>query len=177
MFAVFKEGIVSFLYDVDGYQISCRKAIFYLIILPFFASVIVGVYLSLDNFNLPDISEILLASLSLFAALVFCVLFIIPDKFVQRMKRLEEKDDDASNNYLIRFSNFTKIAMRQMLLFLFFSILLTLFLIIQKITKDISIFLICIFLFSIIVSLTFITLSNVHTLLKDELKVKNNKSH
>lgn len=170
MLGIFKEGIASFFYTIDGNQISGKKAFICLVVCPFFISGATGFYIILTESEIPDVSDVILAALGLFAALVFCVLFIIPDKFIKRKEILKGKADDVSKNYLIRFGNFSKIAMRQMLLFLVVGILLTICLIIQKITGDFSFFLISIYLFTIVSSLTFITLSNVYILLKDEIK-------
>lgn len=171
MLGIFKDGIASFFYTIDGTLISGKKAFFCLVVCPFLVSSTTGLYIILSESEIPDIPDILLAALGLFAALVFCVLFIIPDKFIKRKGLLKEKADDASKNYLIRFENFSKIAVRQMLLFLVVGILLTICLIIQKITGDFSFFLIGIYLFTIIVILTLFTLLNIYTLVKDEMKI------
>ena len=111
-----------------------------------------------------------MGALGLFSALVFCVLFIIPDKFFQRYDKYKDKEEDAFKNYLIRFKNFSKLAIKQMILFLFGIILLTACLIIYEVTDCIIVLFINIYLFTIVVSLTLVTLQNVYILLKDEIK-------
>lgn len=170
MFGIVKDCFTAFSHDIDGNSIPKKKRYALFIIHPLIVCGLYGCYIFLCTEKVSNISDILMGALGLFSALVFCVLFIIPDKFFQRYDKYKDKKEEAFKNYLIRFKNFSKLAIKQMILFLFCIILLTACLIIYEVTDCIIILFINIYLFTIVVSLTLITLQNVYVLLKDEIK-------
>ena len=100
---------MSLFYDIDGNKRPKTKIIIFFVIIPIIFSLI---SLKLDKAN--EIIDTLLACLSIFTALIFTVLFVVPDKLSSRINMLKEKDDDATHGYLIRFYNFTKSFVQQM---------------------------------------------------------------
>lgn len=170
MFGIVKDCFTAFFHDIDGKPIPKKKIRTLFVIYPLVACGLYGCHMLLCAKTIFDASDLLMEALGLFSALVFCVLFIIPDKFFQRFNRYKDKKEDAFKNYLIRFKNFSKLAIKQMILFLFCVILLSVCLVVYEVTDCVIISFIDIYLFAIVVSLTLITLRNVYILLKDEIK-------
>ena len=116
-----------------------------------------------------DIIDILINCLSIFTALIFSVLFIVPDKLSQRIKCLQEKRDDSKNNYLIRFLNFSKIFVKQVSFIIVLCMVLIVLLILQKIqTCSILVFANS-FLFTVLIMYLLLILSNIYILLMDDI--------
>ena len=132
---ILKDGIMSLFYDIDGNKRPKMKTIFFFVIIPIIFSLI---SLKLDKAN--EIIDTLLACLSIFTALIFTVLFVVPDKFSSRINMLKEKDDDATHGYLIRFYNFTKSFVQQISFIIVQSLLLIILLVMQKLYRNHSIF-------------------------------------
>lgn len=170
MFGIVKDCFTAFSHDLDGNSIPKKKRRTLFIIHPLIVCGLYGCYIFLCTEKDSGISDILMGALGLFSALVFCVLFIIPDKFFQRYDKYKDKEEEAFKNYLIRFKNFSKLAIKQMILFLFCVILLSVCIVVYEVTDCVIISFIDIYLFAIVVSLTLITLQNVYILLKDEIK-------
>ena len=116
-----------------------------------------------------DIIDILINCLSIFTALIFSALFIVPDKLSQRIKCLQEKRDDSKNNYLIRFLNFSKIFVKQVSFIIVLCMVLIVLLILQKIqTCSILVFANS-FLFTVLIMYLLLILSNIYILLMDDI--------
>lgn len=104
---IINNGVTSLFCNIDGEKNSIFKICISFIIIP----LIVAIYFK--NRDMKNIIDILINCLSIFTALIFSALFIVPDKLSQRIKYLQEKRDDSKNNYLIRFLNFSKIFVKQ----------------------------------------------------------------
>ena len=104
LYRIIKDGISSLSSDIDGNKTSQKQLIVFFIIVPYF---IFGFTYWLEV-NLDNIIDTLLSVLSIFTALIFGVLFTVPDKLSHRIEKLNQKKDNATQNYLIRFYNFTK---------------------------------------------------------------------
>ena len=104
LYRIIKDGISSLSSDIDGNKTSQKQLIVFFIIIPYF---IFGFTYWLEV-NLDNIIDTLLSVLSIFTALIFGVLFTVPDKLSHRIEKLNQKKDNATQNYLIRFYNFTK---------------------------------------------------------------------
>lgn len=91
---IINNGVTSFFYNIDGEKNSIFKICISFIIIP----LIVAIYFK--NRDMTNIIDILINCLSIFTALIFSALFIVPDKLSQRIKYLQEKRDDSKNNYL-----------------------------------------------------------------------------
>lgn len=104
LYRIIKDGISSLSSDIDGNKTSPKQLIVFFIIVPYF---IFGFTYWLEV-NLDNIIDTLLSVLSIFTALIFGVLFTVPDKLPHRIEKLNQKKDNATQNYLIRFYNFTK---------------------------------------------------------------------
>ena len=105
LYRIIKDGISSLSSDIDGNKTSPKQLIVFFIIVPYF---IFGFTYWLEV-NLDNNIDTLLSVLSIFTALIFGVLFTVPDKLPHRIEKLnQKKKDNATQNYLIRFYNFTK---------------------------------------------------------------------
>ena len=104
LYRIIKDGISSLSSDIDGNKTSQKQLIVFLYFIPYFYY---GFTYWLEV-NLDNIIDTLLSVLSIFTALIFGVLFTVPDKLSHRIEKLNQKKDNATQNYLIRFYNFTK---------------------------------------------------------------------
>lgn len=167
---ILKDGITSLFYDIDGNKRPKAKIILFFVIIPIAFSLI-----SLKVDKLYEIVDTLLTCLSIFTALIFTVLFIVPDKLTDRIKILKEKDDDATHDYLIRFYNFTKSFVKQISFVIVLSLALIILLIMQKLyTCDILTF-INSSLFVTLIFYVLIILSNMYILLMDDIERNGNE--
>ena len=160
---IINNGVTSFFYNIDGEKNSIFKICISFIIIP----LIVAIYFK--NRDMKNIIDILINCLSIFTALIFSALFIVPDKLSQRIKYLQEKRDDSKNNYLIRFLNFSKIFVKQVSFIIVLCMVLIVLLILQKIqTCSILVFANS-FLFTVLIMYLLLILSNIYILLMDDI--------
>lgn len=155
---------MSLFYDIDGNKRPKMKTIFFFVIIPIIFSLI---SLKLDKAN--EIIDTLLACLSIFTALIFTVLFVVPDKFSSRINMLKEKDDDATHGYLIRFYNFTKSFVQQISFIIVQSLLLIILLVMQKLYPCSVLTFINSGLFIILILYILTILSNIYIILMDDI--------
>ena len=159
---IINNGVTSFFYNIDGEKNSIFK-----ICISFIIPLIVAIYFK--NRDMTNIIDILINCLSIFTALIFSALFIVPDKLSQRIKYLQEKRDDSKNNYLIRFLNFSKIFVKQVSFIIVLCMVLIVLLILQKIqTCSILVFANS-FLFTVLIMYLLLILSNIYILLMDDI--------
>lgn len=123
--------------------------------------------LKLDKAN--EIIDTLLTCLSIFTALIFIALFVVPNKLSSRINMLKEKDDDATHGYLIRFYNFTKSFVQQMSFVIVQSLTLIILLVTQKLYPCNVLTFINSGLFIVLILYVFVLtiLSNMYILLMD----------
>lgn len=160
---IINNGITSLFCNIDGEKNSIFKICISFIIIP----LIVAIYFK--NRDIKNIIDILINCLSIFTALIFSALFIVPDKLSQRIKYLQEKRDDSKNNYLIRFLNFSKIFVKQVSFIIVLCMVLIVLLILQKIqTCSILVFANS-FLFTVLIMYLLLILSNIYILLMDDI--------
>ena len=160
---IINNGITSLFCNIAGEKNSIFKICISFIIIP----LIVAIYFK--NRDIKDIIDILINCLSIFTALIFSALFIVPDKLSQRIKCLQEKRDDSKNNYLIRFLNFSKIFVKQVSFIIVLCMVLIVLLILQKIqTCSILVFANS-FLFTVLIMYLLLILSNIYILLMDDI--------
>ena len=160
---IIKDGINSLFYNIDGKKNSTIKICIFFIVIPF----IVAIYFK--DKDMKGIIDALLSCLSIFAALIFSVLFIVPDKLSQRIKYLQEKKDDGTHNYLIRFLNFSRIFVKQVSFIIILCIVLIILLIVQKIHSDAILIFTNSLLFTVLIMYLFLILSNIYILLMDDI--------
>ncbi len=163
IFSIIKDGIISLFYNIDGNKNSRIKMSFFFIIIP----LLVAIYFM--DMDMKDIIDDLISSLSIFTALIFGVLFIIPDKLSQRSKKLQENKNESTRNYLIRFLNFSRIFTKQVSFTIVLCIVLIVLLIIQKIKGGVVIVFINSLLFTILIMFLLTILSNIYILLMDDI--------
>lgn len=171
IYLIIKDGIISLLKDVDGNKRKMGEIIFSFFIIP----LIITISAKFLNINISEAIETLLTCLSIFTTLIFGILFTVPEKLSQRIDTLNETKDDASQNYLIRFSNFSKGFVQRVSFVVIICLLLIILLIIQKIYDSSFITLIIIYFFGIIFMLILLILSDVYILLKDEIEISKKK--
>ena len=87
LYRIIKDGISSLSSDIDGNKTSPKQLIVFFIIVPYF---IFGFTYWLEV-NLDNIIDTLLSVLSIFTALIFGVLFTVPDKLPHRIEKLNQK--------------------------------------------------------------------------------------
>ena len=123
--------------------------------------------LKLDKAN--EIIDTLLTCLSIFTALIFIALFVVPNKLSSRINMLKEKDDDATHGYLIRFYNFTKSFVQQMSFVIVQSLTLIILLVTQKLYPCSVLTFINSGLFVVLILYVLAILSNMYILLMDDI--------
>ena len=84
LYRIIKDGISSLSSDIDGNKTSPKQLIVFFIIVPYF---IFGFTYWLEV-NLDNIID---SVLSIFTALIFGVLFTVPDKLPHRIEKLNQK--------------------------------------------------------------------------------------
>lgn len=171
IYRIIKDGIKSLLHDIDGNRRSKFQVYFGFIFVPI-AICLITVW---KEINLGDIVDTLLTVLSIFTALIFGVLFTVPDKLSQRIERFKNKTDNSTKNYLIRFSNFTRSFVQQITFIIVISIGLIVLLVFQKVVASNVIKLILtaisLVLFYDLVMYILVTLSNIYILLMDDIDI------
>lgn len=171
LYRIIKDGISSLSSDIDGNKTSKKQLIVFFRIVPYF---IFGLTYWFEV-NLDNIIDTLLSVLSIFTALIFGVLFTVPDKLSHRIEKLNKKKDNATQNYLIRFYNFTKKFVQQISFIIALSIFLIVLLIFQKIldnpTAKLILTAIDSSLFYILVMYVLSILANIYILLMDDIKM------
>jgi|GEM_PF-1146647 len=169
IYRIIKDGIKSLLYDIDGN----KKSKFQVYLGFIFVPMVICIITIWKEINLGDIIDTLLTVLSIFTALIFGVLFTVPDKLSQRIERFKNKTDNSTKNYLIRFSNFTRSFVQQIAFIIVISIVLIILLVFLKVVTDNTIKLalttISSVLFYDLVMYILVTLSNIYTLLMDDI--------
>lgn len=169
IYRIIKDGIKSLLYDIDGNKRSKFQVYLGFIFVP----IVICIITVWKEINLEDIIDTLLTVLSILTALIFGVLFTVPDKLSQRIERLKNKTDNSTKNYLIRFSNFTRSFIQQITFIIVISIVLIILLVFQKVVTDniikLTLTTISLVLFYDLVMFILVTLSNIYTLLMDDI--------
>lgn len=169
IFIIIKDGIKSLLYDIDGNKNSKLQIYLGFIIVPI-AICIISIW---KEINLGYIIDTLLTVLSIFTALIFGVLFTVPDKLSQRIDKFKNKADNSTRNYLIRFTNFTRSFVQQIAFIIVVSIALIILLVLTKIATNniinIALTTIDLVLFYYLLIYILATLSNIYTLLMDDI--------
>lgn len=169
IYRIIKDGIKSLLYDIDGNSRSKFQVYLGFIFVP----IVICIITVWKEISLEDIIDTLLTVLSIFTALIFGVLFTVPDKLSQRIERFKNKTDSGTKNYLIRFSNFTRSFVQQIAFIIVISIALIILLVFQKVVTDniikLTLTTISLVLFYDLVMYILVTLSNIYTLLMDDI--------
>ena len=169
-----KEGLKSLLYDIDGNYRGKTQAVLFFVLIP----IIISAFFLLKKVDISEIIDAILTILSIFTALIFGVLFTVPDKLSQRIERLNKSlTDNDTKNYLIRFSNFTKGFVQQISFVIVLSISSIIFLISHKLCDNFYLQLILtavnVILFYYLIMYILIILSNIYTLLMDDIEISN----
>ena len=169
IYRIIKDGIRSLLYDIDGN----KRSIFQIYLGFIFVPILICILTFWKEINLDNIIDKLLTVLSIFTALIFGVLFTVPDKLSQRIERFKNKTDNSTKNYLIRFSNFTRNFVQQITFIIVISFVLIILLVFQKISNNNTIILfvtaINLALFYDLIMYILLTLSNIYILLMDDI--------
>lgn len=169
IYRIIKDGIKSLLYDIDGNKRSKFQVYLGFIFVP----ILICVLTFWQEINLGDIIDRLLTVLSIFTALIFGVLFTVPDKLSQRIERFKDKTDNSTKNYLIRFSNFTRSFVQQITFIIIISFVLIILLVFQKISTNSTIMLLMtainLALFYDLIMYILLALANIYTLLMDDI--------
>ncbi|GAB6123700.1 hypothetical protein [Dysgonomonas termitidis] len=169
IYRIIKDGIKSLLYDIDGNKRSKFQVYLGFIFVP----IVICIITVWKEISLKDIIDTLLTVLSIFTALIFGVLFTVPDKLSQRIERFKNKTDNSTKNYLIRFSNFTRSFVQQITFIIIICIALIILLVLQKVVNDniikLTLTTISLVLFYDLVMFILVTLSNIYILLMDDI--------
>lgn len=169
IYRIIKDGIKSLLYDIDGNKRSKIQVYLGFIFVP----ITICIITVWKETSLKDIIDTLLTVLSIFTALIFGVLFTVPDKLSQRIERFKNKTDNSTKNYLIRFSNFTRSFVQQITFIIVISIALIILLVFLKVVADniikITLTTTSLILFYDLIMYILVTLSNIYTLLMDDI--------
>lgn len=104
IYRIIKDGTKSLLYDIEGKKRSKFRVYSGFTFVP----IIICAITIWKEISFRDIIDTLLTVLSIFTALIFNVLFSVPDKLSQRIEKLKNKTDNSTKNYLVRFINFTR---------------------------------------------------------------------
>ncbi len=129
-----------------------------------------------------EIRKSILPVLTLFMALVFQVIYIAADKFANRVDKKMNRGNGNSqctipryedvSNYLIRFGNYTRIFLRQLVLIL----LLSLFVIVNYMLQSVQIHLLTVFTSSLILASLYLwiilllkAIVSIYTILMDDI--------
>ena len=176
---ILKTGITSLFYDIDGNKRTNMQFIIFLLFIP----LAVFVFIIWKQIKLSESIDTLLTVLTIFTALIFGVLFTVPDKLSQRIEKYKNRKDEAIKNYLTRFYNFTKSFIEQITFIILISIVLIVLLIICKITHNISMeYIGCIqiiitalsfLLFYYLLLYILVLLANIYILLMEDIKMSN----
>lgn len=153
---IIKDGISSLFYNIDGNKNSKNKIYILFMGIP----LVIAIYFR--NEDMSSIIDDLLSCLSIFTALIFSVLFIVPDKLSQRIKDYQEKRNEGTHNYLTRYLNFSRIFIKQLSFIIVLCIVLIVLLIIQKIHSSTPIVFANTLLFTILIMYLFSILSNIY---------------
>lgn len=169
IYRIIKDGTKSLLYDIDG-----NKRSKFQVYLGFtFVPIVICVITIWKEISLGNAIDTLLTVLSIFTALIFGVLFTVPDKLSQRIEKFKNKIDNSTKNYLIRFSNFTRSFVQQITFIIVICIILIILLVFMKIITNSIIKLvlttISLVLFYDLTMYILMTLSNIYTLLMDDI--------
>lgn len=172
---ILENGYLSLKTDIDGNNLPSTQTKIHFIFIPF---CIIGIAYWLE-INLSNSIDTILTTLSIFTALIFGVLFIVPERFSKRIDTLSQKKGDINQNYLIRFHNFTKKFVQQTSFIIVLSILNIVLLLIQKIISNENGILIlsainC-SLFYILLIFILIILVNIYILLMDDVNINKDK--
>lgn len=171
LYRIIKDGVSSLSFDIDGNRTSQKQLVVFFIIVPYF---IFGFTYWLEV-KLDNIIDTLLSVLSIFTALIFGVLFTVPDKLSHRIENLNQKKDNATQNYLIRFYNFTKKFVQQTSFIIALSIFLIILLVFLKVIDNNVVKLILTAincsLFYILIMYVLSILANIYILLMDDIKI------
>lgn len=171
LYRIIQDGVSSLSSDIDGNKTSQKQLVIFFIIVPYF---IFGFTYWLEV-NLDNIIDTLLSVLSIFTALIFGVLFTVPDKLSHRIEKLNQKKDNATQNYLIRFYNFTKKFVQQTSFIIALSIFLIILLVFLKVIDDnvakLILTAINCSLFYILIMYVLSILANIYILLMDDIKI------
>lgn len=172
---ILENGYLSLKTDIDGNKLPSIQIKILFIIVPY---CIIGVSYWLE-INLSNSIDTILTTLSIFTALIFGILFIVPEIFSKRIDALSQKKDDINKNYLIRFHNFTKKFVQQTSFIIVLSILNIVLLLIQKIiSNELGILILSAIncsLFYILLMFILIILVNIYILLMDDVNINKDK--
>lgn len=171
LYNIFEKGFRSIFVNLNGTKRSPMKFIIYILLLG-----ILLLYIGVHKFVLSnDAISLLISTFSIFTALIFCVIFIAPDKFAQRVElyKSNQKYEDVAN-YLTRYENFAKRFVNQLSLLIVLSIVILIVLAIEYILKGvgtINIILSCCAVFMMIsfVILVLLLVLDIHTMLIDDI--------
>jgi len=181
IYEIFKDGINSLILDLNGRKRLIPFYIWFVAI-----SLVIGGIALIKHFIIPhEFANYTITVISIFTALVFGILFIGPEKFATRVEIYEGDDNDEVINYLTRYKNFTKQFVAQVSFIILISILLIIFLAIVLYLPEINeipinsfpyvalhiVSAIILSLGYILLILLLILLSNIYTMMNDDINI------
>ena len=171
IYRIIKDGTKSLLYDIEGKKRSKFQVYSGFTFVP----IIICAITIWKEISFKDIIDTLLTVLSIFTALIFNVLFSVPDKLSQRIEKLKNKTDNSTKNYLVRFINFTRSFIQQISFIIVICIVLIILLVFLKVTTDNIIILILTTISSVLfydlIMYILMILSNIYTLLMNDIDI------
>ena len=162
---IIREGIESLLYNIDGHKRNRLGIMIYFVIIPLF----IASYIIVKDIDTNSIIDTLLTCLSIFTALIFSVIFTVPDKLSKRISDLQNRNNEETHNYLIRFYNFSKLFVQQIAFVIVLCLLLISLLVLQKISNIEFVKFINSILFIVLIMYILQILSNIYILLNDDI--------
>lgn len=176
IFEIIKEGIYSFLYDIDGKRKPISPFIFKMGVFP----LVLGLVCYYFNIVIAEnLLNLLISTLGIFTALIFSLLFIGPEKFSNRVELYKGTKSIDIENYLVRFGNFAKFFTSRVALIILISIIMILSLIIiQQVTslfiaKLLSAIFIPLAYYFLLLLLTL--LFDIYLIMKDDITISKNR--
>lgn len=162
---IIREGIESLLYNIDGHKRNRLGIMVYFVIIP----LSIASYVIIKDIDTNSIIDTLLTCLSIFTALIFSVIFTVPDKLSKRISDLQNRKNEDTYNYLIRFYNFSKLFVQQIAFVIVLCLLLISLLLVQKISNIEFVKFINSILFIVLIMYILQILSNIYILLNDDI--------
>lgn len=162
---IIKDGIRLLFKDIEGKRYPQNKVLTWFLLCP----LLLLAFIWCINWNIISSVEPLLTCLSIFLGLIFSALFVVPEKLQHRIERLKNKDDEVAKNYIVRYSNFTRLLFSQISFVIVLSLTVIVLLILQRLTAFVFIAYIAFFLFFEIILYLLLILSNIHILVNDDI--------
>jgi len=132
LWIIIKDGFLSFSQNSNG---GIKK--FWSYIKLFSPSIAVCLLLFVSDKKDIGKGELILSAISIYTALIFNSLFVVPDIFSRRVHLFKDSNrEEYAKNYILRFKNFTKLFVRKICLATLLGLILIIMLVINMLLDD-----------------------------------------